>query len=104
MFNQQTAARFEFDAIEGVADDDRVEALYFNTVEFAGDGLSFATRVTLERITGSTEFRSTRLELLDLRAAVDRDAYGVQMAGDHDIVVVIHPDNVTMTNPVTTES
>lgn len=99
-FNPATAARFEFDDIGGVTDELVLEALYFNTIEFAGTGISFAVKVTLERGDESSRaFASTRFELLDIRSAVlDLDGYGAEMATTKEISVVINPSNVTMVN------
>lgn len=101
MFNQQSAARFEFDSIDTVPGERRLEAIYFNTVEFAGCGITLATKVILERNgNGSNGFRSTHFELLDLRPAViDLDTYGADMASLHGVQIVIDPRNVVMTSP-----
>ncbi|WP_334181779.1 hypothetical protein [Novosphingobium sp.] len=98
MFNVQSAACFEFDAIGGVTDEERLEAIYFNTVEFAGRGITFATKVMLERSgERSNAFKSTGFTLLDVRpAVVDLDEYGAEMATTHGANVVIDPKNVTM--------
>ncbi|WP_343617292.1 hypothetical protein [Novosphingobium sp.] len=75
-----------------------LEAIYFNTIEFAGCGITLATKVILEREGEQAgAFASTGFELLDVRPAViDRNGYGAEMATTSGINVVIDPENVTM--------
>ena len=78
LFNPNSAARFEFGSLAGVTDEERLDALFFNTVEFAKTRFSFAVKVTLERSPEQTDqFASTGFELVDLRPAVaDMQEYG----------------------------
>lgn len=98
IFNPSSAARFEFDAIGGVTDEVRLEAIYFNSIKFAGCGITLAIKVILEREgEQASAFASTGFELLDVRPAViDLDDYGAEMATTSGINVVIGPENVTM--------
>lgn len=98
MFNPASAARFEFDSIAGVTEGERINALYYNTVEFADAAVSFASKVVLQRETRNSDaFASTAFELLDIRPGVlDLDAYAAEMAVSSGLTFVIDPNNIVM--------
>lgn len=101
LLNPAPVAFFEFDNIEDVGDEDGVDAIYFDTVEFVGVALSYAVRVKVKR-TGETEVRhrSVAFEPLDVRSAVaDLEEYGLEQTHRHRLAVVIHPENVTLVAP-----
>jgi hypothetical protein len=98
MFNPTPLARLEFDAISGVGDADELEALYFNSCEFAGTSISYALKAVLERsVPDVNAFTSKRFELLDARSAViDLDEYGANIANVRGLQIVIDPKKVLM--------
>lgn len=96
LMNPRPTARMEFDVIHGAEGEDKLNALYFNTISFSGVSIAYAVKVTLERngVNGDG-FASTDFELLDVRPDVtDLKGYGAAQAAGHQLVVVIDPDNV----------
>lgn len=98
MFSREPRARFEFDVIEGAEGEQSLDALYFNSVTFAGSTITFAVKVTLSRESASSmAFASSRFDMLDIRPGVtDLSAYGTELAAGNDIAVVIDPSNLTV--------
>lgn len=101
LFNPTPVARLEVDVIEGAEGEQTLAALYFNSMEFAGTGLTFALRVTLERqAPDSVTFASSAFELMDIRPGiVDLDAYGAEIATENQIQILINPRNMIVTDP-----
>jgi hypothetical protein len=101
LMNPSPVARLEFDVIVGAEDEDQLDALYFNTVAFAGAAVSFAVKARLARKGANPNgFASTAFELLDVRPAViDLKAYGAERASESRLVVVIDPDNLILVEP-----
>lgn len=97
IFNPASLVRLEFDAIEGITDEQRLEALYFNVFNFAETAISFATKVTLERqAQAEPRYASASFELLDIRPGVsDLSSYGADIAERNGISIVIDPGNIT---------
>ncbi len=98
MFSREPRARLEFDMIEGAEGERSLDALYFNSVTFAGSTITFAVKVTLSRESASsTAFVSSRFDMLDIRPGVtDLSAYGAELASGNDIAVVIDPSNLAV--------
>ena len=71
-------------------------AIYFNSAELAGDGISYAVEVELRRVgaDGRTA-RSTAFKPIEVRPRVlDLDEYMDELAARFDAPIFIHPDNV----------
>ncbi len=100
LLNPTPLGRIEFDAIEVPSDEAQLEALFFNSVHFAGVIITFATKVTLERDPlGTTAYASTRFALVDIRSGVlDLGAYGAELATRNNIKILIDPRNLSLVN------
>ncbi len=94
LFNPKPVARMEFDVIDGAENQSTLDAVYFNTVGFAGVDVAFAVKASLARdAEGDSRFTSTGFELLDIRPAVaDLKAYGAEIAGGHEVLILIDPE------------
>lgn len=97
ILNPTPLARLEVDAVEGVMEDESVEALYYNNIQFAGTVLSFATRAYLRRSSDrGGSYASTGFKLLDIRRGVaDLDAYAAEIATAHEVTIVMQPGNMS---------
>ncbi|WP_165322325.1 hypothetical protein [Rhizorhabdus phycosphaerae] len=106
ILNPHPLARLEFDVIEGADDEMSLEALYFNTIGFAQTAITFAVRVTLDRVAkGAVGFVSTGFDLIDIRPGVlDLDAYGAELATINEIQIVINPSNLVVVDRPLLES
>lgn len=95
--NRTPRARLEVGPVEGVMEDESIEALYYNNIQFAGTVLSFATRAYLQRnADDGGSYSSTGFDLLDIRRGVtDLDAYGAEVATTHEVAIVMQPTNIT---------
>lgn len=100
MFNSAPVAKLEFDVIDGVGAADKLEALFFNSFEFAGVEISFAVKAFLERIAPESKaFASVQFDLLDARpGVVDLSAYGANMAEASGVKIIIDPENIVVVN------
>ena len=98
LLNPAPIAFFEFDNLEGAAEAESVEALYFNSCTFAGSAISYSVQVKLEATDDpGTRYRSTAFKPLDVRPAVsDLEEYGEEQAHSHGLTIVIDPANITM--------
>ncbi|NYT41000.1 hypothetical protein HZY97_09555 [Sphingomonas sp. R-74633] len=98
LLNPAPLARIEFDILEGAEGEDPVEALYFDSIAFAGAAVSFAVKVILTREAPEhPRFASTRFELLDIRPGVtDLDAYGAELATANAVSILIDPKNLIL--------
>ncbi len=98
ILNPHPLARLEFDVVEGADDEPSLQALYFNTIEFAKTTITFAVRVTLDRVSKcAMGFVSSSFDLVDIRPGVlDLDAYGAELAMTNEIQIVINPSNLVI--------
>lgn len=98
LLNPAPIAFFEFDSLEGAIEAELVEAIYFNSCRFADASISYCVQVTLQAEgKASARYRSMKFKPLDVRPAVsDLEEYGMEQAHSHGLMVVIHPENVTM--------
>ncbi|MCO8019431.1 hypothetical protein NI456_11240 [Brevundimonas diminuta] len=98
LMNPKPIARLEFDVIDGAEGEGSLDALYFNTATFAGASIAYAVKVTLARSGVNADgFASIAFELVDIRPAVkDLKSYGYEQAAEHQLIVVIDPDNVEL--------
>lgn len=101
ILNPAPVAGFAFDVANLPAAGDRVEAIYFDSCELAGEGISYAVEVILEPSeTRPGTYRSTRFRPLEVRAKVaDLDDYMDELVDRYEAPVMIHPNNVTRVEP-----
>lgn len=102
LFSPSPVARIEFEVAAG-DEGEALEALYFNSVTFAGTSVTFAVKVTFERqAPGGDGFVSTGYHLLDIRPAVtDLNAYGAAQADAVGLNIVFDPANLVFSDPAT---
>jgi hypothetical protein len=101
LLNPTPIAFFEFDNLEGAAEVESLDAIYFNSCTFAGAAISYSVEVTLQATAkAGAHYRSTAFKPLDVRPAVsDLEEYGMEQAHRRGLTVVINPANVTMVDP-----
>lgn len=98
LLNVNPLARLEFGDLQGVVGPGPADVLYFNSCRFAGAGISYAVKVTLEP-TGDADwrYRSTNFERLDVRPIVsDLAEYGEELAAAHGIPMAIDPATIVL--------
>ena len=102
LLNRKSTAYLEFPHLGEVAVDHDIDVLYFNSCKLADAGISYSARVTLTATIGAVRtYQSTAFTLLDARPAVGNlDEYGKEQAAEHDLNLVIHPANVTITETI----
>ncbi|WP_426169712.1 hypothetical protein [Sandarakinorhabdus sp. DWP1-3-1] len=89
-------ARFAFEVDEIRGDGGPVKAIYFNSAQLAGDGISYGVEIELKP-TGRDRrvYSSASFKPIDVRPIVpDLDEYMEELASRYDQPIMIHPDNM----------
>ncbi|WP_157217998.1 hypothetical protein [Flavisphingomonas formosensis] len=94
-------AGFAFDRNELVGIADSVKAIYFDSCQIAGEGISYSVEVTLEATEAQPDvFRSVEFNPIEVRPKVaDLNDYMDDLADRFGPGVMIHPDHVRRVDP-----
>lgn len=94
-------AAFAFDSADLPEVPDSVTAIYFDSCEIAGEGVSYSVEVTLERsLTRPGVYRSVSFKPIEVIPRVaDLNEYMDELAERFSHQIMIHPDNVRRVDP-----
>ncbi|HEV7342237.1 hypothetical protein ATE68_09780 [Sphingopyxis sp. H038] len=94
-------ARFAFDTDTIAGDGGALKAIYFNSAELAGDGISYGVEIELQPTTRDQRvYSSVSFRPIDVRPMVpDLYEYMEELASRYEHPIMIHPDHLREVGP-----
>jgi hypothetical protein len=94
-------AQFALDVEDVQGDGGPLKAIYFNSAELTGDGISYGVEIELRPTARDARvYRSVSFTPIDVRPMVaDLDEYMEELASRHENPIMIHPDNLREVGP-----
>jgi hypothetical protein len=105
VLHSEPVAKFAFDTDDLPEVPDSVKAIYFDSCEIGGEGISYSVEVTLERSPARPGvYRSVSFEPIEVVAKVsDLNEYMDELVERFGHSIMIHPDNVRRVDPASLE-